>query len=66
VKIPRRYFVAFAVLLSGLSTAAAQSYTVLDLGTLGGTTSQAFAVSSNGLIAGTSLIADDDAQHAFY
>jgi len=59
VKILRCYFFALAVLLSGLSIVGAQSYSVLDLGTLGGTTSQAFAISSNGLIAGTSLITND-------
>jgi probable HAF family extracellular repeat protein len=41
------------------------SYTITDLGTLGGPTSGAMGLSSSGLVTGSSLIADNSANHAF-
>ena len=43
------------MLLGGLSTVSAQSYTVMDLGTLGGISSDAVAVSSDGRVVGATI-----------
>jgi probable HAF family extracellular repeat protein len=45
--------------------ASAQSYEVRDLGTLGGTSSRAAALDSQGRVVGSSQIAGDAAEHAF-
>src|SRR5262249_23336710 len=47
-----------------VTPAAAQTYSIVDLGTLGGTTSQAHGINAKGWVAGESL--NKDAQdHAF-
>ena len=42
------------------------SYTVTDLGTLGGTFSQAFGINNNGSVVGYATLAGDTALHAFF
>src|SRR4051812_22853015 len=45
--------------------AAAQTYTVTDLGTLGGTISNALALNDNGQVVGFSNMINGSGQHAF-
>src|SRR5947208_3402657 len=46
------------------TSAGAQSYSISDLGTLGGPASQPYAINNSGLIVGVSLTADGSS-HAF-
>ena len=50
---------------AGVATAAPSTPTAIDLGTLGGTFSSAFAVNADGQVVGCSTTAGDAAQHAF-
>lgn len=50
--------IAASSLLAGLATAQAPRYTVTDLGTLGGTYSEPYVITNNGLISGTTTIPD--------
>ena len=45
--------------------ASAQAYIVQHLGTLGGSSSRAYAINNHGHVVGTSQIAGDAAEHAF-
>src|SRR5215212_7929421 len=51
--------------LSFATTAHAASYTVTDLGTLGGTESFGSALNASGQVAGSSYITGDAGQHAY-
>jgi probable HAF family extracellular repeat protein len=53
----------FSMLLHG--TAIAQTYSVIDLGTLGGTASRANGVDASGRVTGESSLLGDTASHAF-
>jgi probable HAF family extracellular repeat protein len=50
---------------SGIGFAAAQGYTVTDLGTLGGSTSSARAVNASGQVTGSADLPGDAVSHAF-
>ena len=61
---------AMATLLVGIvcSTepcAGAQSYEVVDLGTLGGTTSYAYGINNDGVVVGQADLVGDAVTHAF-
>ena len=45
--------------------ARGQTYTVTDLGTLGGTSSYAYAINASGQVVGYSLLAGNSVGHAF-
>src|SRR5262245_50559056 len=53
------------VLLPLSTASSAVTYSVIDLGTLGGSSSRAFGVNSSGEIAGDSYTSADAAYHAF-
>ncbi|HZQ17247.1 MAG TPA: hypothetical protein VFA90_00895 [Terriglobales bacterium] len=53
------------VLLFAASTCFAQMYTVTDLGTLGGSRSEAHAINESGQVVGLSYTTGDTAYHAF-
>lgn len=65
--MPRNARLAIALLiLSSVATGvAAQSYTVTDLGSLGGTPT-AFAINDSGEVVGASRTVDSTVTHAFY
>ncbi len=48
-----------------VSPSSAADYTVTELGTLGGTTSDAFGINGKGQVVGQSRIANDAETHAF-
>jgi probable HAF family extracellular repeat protein len=54
-----------SLLLANVTTADADSYTITDLGTLGGTSSFAFGLNASGEVVGYSDVAGNTAQHAF-
>jgi probable HAF family extracellular repeat protein len=57
---------ATAVVLLGLQQAArAQLYDAIDLGTLGGTNSEAYGINDSGSVVGYSYLAGDSTYHAF-
>lgn len=56
---------AFLLIWAGLPALAQISYTVVDLGTLGGTTSAARAINSSGAVVGYSFLAGNTISHAF-
>lgn len=45
--------------------AAAVDWTITDLGTLGGTVSQAYSINARGHVVGASLLGGDSVYHAF-
>jgi probable HAF family extracellular repeat protein len=49
----------------GLTQAAPRAYTVVDLGTLGGSTSEAYGLNDDGVVVGRAAVAGDIASHAF-
>lgn len=53
------------MLIAGAASADATLYDVTDLGTLGGSTSQAYAINTRGDVAGSSTLAGDVVGHAF-
>ena len=57
--------VALVVLLTGASLQAASQRTGHDLGTLGGTASDAPSISNNGVIVGDSRLSGDSSSHGF-
>ena len=57
-------WVSFIAVL-GSSIAIADTYTITDLGTLGGTDSAAYGINSSGQVVGFSGITGDTASHAF-
>lgn len=61
------YFPATVFLCSCLASAASAqtTYTITDLGTLGGSTSIGFGINSSGQITGSSATAGDTTRHAF-
>src|ERR1700752_3710651 len=65
--LPRSALAALAVCLAlGAPFASqAQSYTITDLGTLGGSFRLALGLNSRGQVVGNSFTADDQALHAF-
>src|SRR2546428_310651 len=56
---------ALALLLAAARPAGAQGYTVTDLGTLGGTFSDARAINAAGQVVGSSTLPGDTITHAF-
>jgi probable HAF family extracellular repeat protein len=52
--------------LEGLETRCLLSYTITDLGALGGTTSQASAVNASGAVAGMSTLSSGDQRAMSY
>jgi probable HAF family extracellular repeat protein len=56
---------ALAVPLSLVAAGNSTRYTVTDIGTFGGTFSEAVGINDNGLVAGSSLLAGDAVIHAF-
>src|SRR4051812_46187529 len=54
-----------ALLLGTARLAAAQGYTVIDLGTLGGNSSDARALNLAGQVIGTATLPGDSARHAY-
>ena len=46
-------------------TLASPQYQIVDLGTLGGTTSYGFGINANGLVTGYSYISGNAFEHAF-
>lgn len=64
--MPRSRFALFIFLLLAPAGLKAQvSYTVQDLGTLGGNSSLATAINNNAQVAGAAYLPDDSVQHAF-
>lgn len=55
-----------ALCLCPLARLAAQSYTVTDLGTFGGTTSRGYGINAGGAVTGQAALSEDTATHAFY
>jgi probable HAF family extracellular repeat protein len=64
-RLSRLWIVFLANLVAGGPIASAASYTVTDLGTLGGTRSYAAGINARGDIVGSSTFAGDSATHAF-
>ena len=64
-RLARIAMVAAGALAMTAGTAAAQSYTVTDLGTLGGRQSTAIALNNAGQVAGDSWMAGNTTQHSF-
>src|SRR2546428_9681692 len=57
---------ALALLAAGAGSAAAQGYTITDLGTMGGVSSSANAINNRGQVLGTiTLTPDNTTWHAF-
>ena len=68
LKVLGRIFKAFvvaAVLVPALAAGAMASYTIVDLGTLGGTNSYGYSINIRGHVTGYSDIPGDSGQHAF-
>jgi probable HAF family extracellular repeat protein len=54
-----------AIWAPGATEASPHAYTVVDLGTLGGSTSEAYGLNDDGVVVGASAIAGNTASHAF-
>lgn len=54
-----------AIWAPAATEASAHAYAVVDLGTLGGTTSEAYGLNDAGVVVGRSTLAGDTASHAF-